>query len=541
MGADGRAVKRVSKILKPEFVDLVLRPSAGGSVDLLVAGLPSDGDHIFTEDELNVTEPTPAAQKPPESPAPAATVDPAVLSKLVTEAIAPAIEAATAPLRTELSEARSRSLLETKLAGVDFQPKVKDQIRAEMPKIFTEAEVDAKFASVRTLLDVFGAKAPGRESLRVVAGSTEYDKLSDQITESLFHTKTERGSDGKITGYKLLPEGIARDSSPKRWYTELTGDHDMTGKVGQGRLTESLTTTTFAEIMGDSITRAMLANYRQLGLDTWRQFVRVNRVNDFRTQRRQRMGGYGNLPAVNQGAPYLSMTTPGDEEATYAPSKRGGTEDLTIEAIANDDLNALREIPRRMSRAAAQTLHEFIYDFFATAAGVGITMTYDATALFHANHTNTSTVALSQAELTARRNAMLKQTDMSNSKRLGIRPRFLLVPIDLEQLAYELTESDKKPAGNNNEPNFTRRFGLNTIVVEYWTDATNWYLVADPADSPTIEVGFFNGQEEPELLIQDQPTNGNVFAADKITYKIRHIYGGTVVDHRAFQGNIVAG
>jgi hypothetical protein len=39
-----------------------------------------------------------------------------------------------------------------------------------------------------------------------------------------------------------------------------------------------------------------------------------------------RFGGYGNLPTVGQGAPYTALTSPTDEEATYAPAKRGGTE-----------------------------------------------------------------------------------------------------------------------------------------------------------------------------------------------------------------------
>jgi hypothetical protein len=53
-------------------------------------------------------------------------------------------------------------------------------------------------------------------------------------------------------------------------------------------------------------------------------------------------------------------------------------------------------------------------------------------------------------------------------------------------------------------------------------------------------VGFFNGREDPELFLQDQPTLGSVFSNDKLTYKIRHIYGGAVMDFRAFYGGVVA-
>jgi hypothetical protein len=41
-----------------------------------------------------------------------------------------------------------------------------------------------------------------------------------------------------------------------------------------------------------------------------------------------------------------------------------------------------------------------------------------------------------------------------------------------------------------------------------------------------------DGREEPELFVQDNPTVGSLFTNDKITWKIRHIYGGNVTDFR---------
>jgi hypothetical protein len=53
-----------------------------------------------------------------------------------------------------------------------------------------------------------------------------------------------------------------------------------------------------------------------------------------------------------------------------------------------------------------------------------------------------------------------------------------------------------------------------------------------------IELGFYQGRQDPELFVQNDPTVGSVFTADKLTWKIRHIYGGTVVDYRAlYRGN----
>jgi hypothetical protein len=80
--------------------------------------------------------------------------------------------------------------------------------------------------------------------------------------------------------------------------------------------------------------------------------------------------------------------------------------------------------------------------------------------------------------------------------------------------------------------------GLSLQVMDYWSSATAWAVVADPNQTPTLEVGFYQGRETPELFTQSDPTVGSMFDADKLTYKIRHIYSGAVLDYRSFyRGN----
>jgi len=78
------------------------------------------------------------------------------------------------------------------------------------------------------------------------------------------------------------------------------------------------------------------------------------------------------------------------------------------------------------------------------------------------------------------------------------------------------------------------------VPIWYWTDVNDWTLIADIADVPFIEVGFLDGSEEPDLFVQDSPTQGSLFTNDQITYKIRHIYGGTVQDYRGAYKAVVA-
>ncbi|WP_423458028.1 hypothetical protein [Ottowia sp. VDI28] len=325
-----------------------------------------------------------------------------------------------------------------------------------------------------------------------------------------------------------------RVQSFKECYIEMTGDRLITGRMrecDQSRLVESLGSSTLGEVLGDSITRRMVAEYRAaVDFDGWRQIANVVPVSDFRVQHRTRWGGYGDLPVVAESADYQPLTSPGDEEATYQPGKRGGTEDVTLEMITNDDVGAIRRIPTKLSRAAKRTLAKFVFDFLRSNAAI-----YDTKALFHADHANLFTAALSKAELAIHRLAMLKQTELSSNDRIGITPTRLIVPVELQETAVDLFK-----LSTNNEKTFIQSLTMNIIPVWYWTDANDWCTAADPADIPGIEMGFLNGQQEPELFVQDAPNVGSMFSADKLTYKIRHIYGGAVTDYRAFTKAVVA-
>lgn len=325
-----------------------------------------------------------------------------------------------------------------------------------------------------------------------------------------------------------------RVQSIKECYVEMTGDRLITGRLrecDQSRLAESLGSSSFAEVLGDSVTRRMLADYRAaVDYEGWRQLVNIVPVNDFRMQHRTRWGGYGDLPAVAEGATYQPLTSPTDEEATYKASKRGGTEDVTLEMIKNDDVGTIRRIPVKLSRAAKRTLAKFVFDFLRTNPSI-----YDTKALFHADHGNLFTAALDAASLAVHRLAMLKQTEMDSADRIGITPTRLVVPVDLQQAAVDLFK-----LSTNNEKTFIQSLSMQIIPVWYWTDANDWCTAADPLDIPGIEMGFMDGREEPELFVQDSPTVGSMFSADKLTYKIRHIYGGAVTDFRAFTKAVVA-
>lgn len=562
---DITAIKRV------ESTDWVLSPAAGGRVlrhvasDTLNPQLLEDGMTLKALLEAlakagvtvpaNCDEPTairllnealvaraavPPPVTPPATPPPVATTEAAVVPP-VTGAAATTLEAAlariqaletsnTAGARTTATLLLDRSLLECSLP----EPFVK-RIRKHFETLIAASKYPTQ-DDIAAHIAIYVEDTAAMREANLVMPHVGVPRV--QITQG----RAEKVQEQLAKFFDISESG----TSFKEIYISITGDSKVNGRITDdvrhrlsealGRSQESLTTASFDQILGDSITRRMLKDYAATGLANWKNTIgEVVPLNDFRTVRRLRFGGYGNLSIVAQSAPYTALTSPTDEEATYSPAKRGGTEQVTLEMIKNDDVGAIRRIPGKLARAAAQTLHEFVWDMLQNNSAI-----YDTVNLSAVGHTNIVTTALSASNISALRLKIKQQADMSNAKRLGLNARYLIVPGELEELAFQLTTSDKVTASANNDPNFIKKLNLETIVVEYWTDVNNYWVTASVDQAPMLEVGFLDGQETPELFVADNPTVGSMFSNDQLTWKIRHIYGGAVMDFRPFSAGIVA-
>ena len=301
-------------------------------------------------------------------------------------------------------------------------------------------------------------------------------------------------------------------------------------------LRESLSLGDWAQVFGDSIRRALIKIYTGTSLPDWRRVVSsIVPAQDFRDNPRIRVGGFGDLDIVSEFGTYQELATPGDEEITYSVQKRGNIFSVSFEAITNDDLGAVRQIPQRLGIAAARTISKFVLKTLITDNPV---MDYDGVALFNAAHNNIAPGAalVDSNNLQDAIEAMRKQKEFSSNERIGLQPRILMVPADLEGKAYELVQSRVKVTSNENATiaNIATKYRIEVLENIWQTDTDDWQLITDPKLNPTIEIGFLGGRQEPELFIQDQPAIGTVLTQDRITYKIRHIYGGDVLDHRGF-------
>lgn len=314
---------------------------------------------------------------------------------------------------------------------------------------------------------------------------------------------------------------------------------DVRPRFGSKRFREAtIDTTTWANTFGDSIRRILLKYYTAPEANTWRPLVNIMNAADFRTLRLIMRRGFKDLANVTEGGTYQEFDNPTDTESTFAVSKFGGLVTVTLEAVTNDDLGAVRRIPLDLGQASARTLSKRVLD---TCLFDNPNVDEDSTGIITAGHNNNTTVALSFAEVILLREKMLKQTDPFTGERLNIRPKYLVYPVDLEDTAWEIINSNVKISTNEDltVPSFVKnRLGLIPILNPWNTSTTKYFLVANPAENPTIAVAFLGGRQNPELFVQDQPNVGSSFTADKTTWKVRHIYECKALDFRSFSGRV---
>jgi len=123
---------------------------------------------------------------------------------------------------------------------------------------------------------------------------------------------------------------------------------------------------------------------------------------------------------------------------------------------------------------------------------------------------------------------------------IGVVPAFLLAPPALEAEAMQWYENTERAGTADRDKNLLYHRLKPVISTRLRGDQNNYYAIAKPDDIEGVEVGFLGGQEEPEIITQDAPSQGNVFIYDRITYKIRHEYGGAPAGYRFGQGGVVA-
>lgn len=279
-------------------------------------------------------------------------------------------------------------------------------------------------------------------------------------------------------------------------------------------------TSDFGNILIDVSNKSILQGWEEAP-ETFEEWTRKGQLSDFKTAHRVGMGGFQSLRKVREGAEYKYVTT-GDKQATIALATYGELFSITRQAIINDDLNMLTDIPMKLGRAAKATIADLVYLILTTNPK----MTTDNTPLFDSKHGNLTSGGIDVANLDKARQMM--RTQKEGERHLNIRPAFILVPTSLESTTNQVIRSSSVKGADINAGIINPVKDFATVIAEPRLDDAStkaWYLAAAQG-TDTIEVAYLSGMDTPYIDQQEG------FTSDGVTTKVRIDAGIAPVDHR---------
>lgn len=451
-----------------------------------------------------------SGQAVPQAPPPAP--DPAPWLNALREQV---IESA---LRNSRLPAASQQQIRLQLADAqEVTPDRLDALIEQQRTLVAQLQEDRVISGVGTPID----------SARVSGMLSSVDKVEAALTALI---------EGRRPASGIRPLTGIREA-----YILLSGDYDMHGMFHPENVgLAAVNSTTMAGIVANAMNKVVVNQFQRYPRP-WEPVVTRRDFTNLQTVRWITLGGVGELPTVGEGAAYTELDWD-DQTETSAWTKKGGYLAVTLETIDKDDTDRVQQVPLALAQAAWLTLYKAFANIFSQSSGVGPTMS-DSKALFHNDHNNLGSTALSYTAWDATRTAMRKQTELNSGERLGgiVVPRYLLVPPDLEGTALTVLLSEGQPGTANNDENpwaegndhEARRAAARrrVIVVDLWTDTDNWAAIADPMLYPSIGLGYRFG-ETPEIFSVASDTNGLMFTNDAMPVKVRYFYAIGPTDWR---------
>lgn len=260
----------------------------------------------------------------------------------------------------------------------------------------------------------------------------------------------------------------------------------------------------------------------------WSRIAARRSVSDFKQVTTYSLTGDMAYQEIAPGGK-LKHGTVGETSYTNQAKSYGRIAGLDRRDMINDDLGAFAGLNKKMGRGGGLKVSDVCWRTYLNNS-----------TFFTSGNANVSTgagSALSIAGLIAAETVFRTQTD-PNGNLMGTLPKILLVPTALRATAWNLMNSTTTVAtttANAPLPDQNPFSGMFEVVDSAYMQnsaytgysATAWYLLADPADVPVIEVAFLDGKEMPTVESTDADF-------DTLGIQIRgyHDFGFALQEHR---------
>lgn len=465
-----------------------------------------------------------------------------------------AIRAGWNPEKAELEALRASRPAE----GVGQSPLFYSKSNPQINDAVLECAVFQSMGGQFQLFDKgFYAEDPDRPGHRRVNASMERritqeisSRYTDQVQQAAHdHFKSRIGYQQLLT--------LAASNYGYRGRDTITSQDDW-GNVarylahGSSRLeADGASTVSITNVISNVQNKFMLQGYL-FTEQAWQEICPVKPVKDFKAMKSTAIFGDSEFKEVGPNGE-LEHATLSDQAFANQAGLVGRMITLPMQHIVNDDLGQLGQVPMVLGRGWGLKVNKLVWTAFMNPGydDGGSTNFYAAIhtiagASANSNYSTGAGSTLSHAGLTAAEILFNNQVDPAGNP-LGVDPEILVYPPDLQVAATELMRSQtiimsalgstssasKQPATNiwyNRFKPVMSRYLNKSSFTGY--SSAYWYMLANPAVLPVVELAAWNGSVIPTVQTAGQDWNFNMLGISM------RGFGGVGVTKQNFRGGI---
>lgn len=419
-------------------------------------------------------------------------------------------EASFVPIGADAGAVTRSSPMKKKLAGANPAP-VDDveettpenentvaQTRAQVRDIIKRAggtaeqadeliDQDATVEQARAAAyDIMTARSNTAPRVRIINPGQSPEQTRDARADALF----ARASGAKPTD-AARPFMSYRIMDHLRDMLEERGER-VRGVSDYDLLTRALGTSDLPNLLTGVGARTLESKY-QVAQSPLVALARKTSLTDFRENARLRAGEFGSLEPLSEHGE-IKHASRTDSKNTVQLATFARRIDYTGKSIINDDLSALTDAAEQFGiAAAARDAEELVAVLNANP------QMDDNQNLFSAAHDNT--VAFDRIDvnsLSRIRLAMRSIVGLDGVTRLNIAPKYLVVSANMETEAEQFLAEYQPQSSDETNP-FQSKL---TLMVEPRLGEWEWFVFADPALAPVLELAHLSGREGPQVESQ---------------------------------------
>ena len=431
----------------------------------------------------------------------------------------------------EVQEVKSTPV-ETGLTQADLQKAMEQERKrtSEITALFRDFDVEGADEAIVMGVSVDEARAMVMDQLRarnkgvsVTMGEAESDKFRAAAQDAVLMAAGITVADAapgaqELRGHSMVE--LAREALQREGLQANFGDNMELARQAIN------STSTFPAIMANLANKSVMVGFNEAET-TYQIWAGKGSNRDFKEAARVALSEAGNLELVPEGGQFQQDFL-GEASARTKVATYGKLFSLTRQAIINDDLGLFSKIATKYGSAAKRLVNKMVY-----AQLTGNVKMQDNVALFDTKHGNVAATgeALSVKAIAKAITAMRRQKGITGDATLNITPKYLVVPPELEMIAYQIVNSTAAVDGVNSGVVNPYKGRFVVVADAELTDPDSWYLVADAAQHDTIEVTYLNGVETPRLETRQG------FEVDGIEYKVAFDCGVSALDFRGLYKN----